>query len=90
MYSAENEFKKLVAVIDDDRLRRFAIALKHSKPVGFTSGRPLIKCRDINEDGNLVDTLKSIEGAMDIRYMILDMSVKQEIYRRFINKSQVL
>ena len=86
-YSAIHEFKELLKVINSTRLRSFATSLKQAAPNGFTIGKPLEECSD-GSNGNIVDTIKSIEEAEDIPFTILEILVKTEISNRFIKNTQ--
>ena len=86
MYSAIHEFKELCKVIDNDRLKSFTKSLKDSEPDGFKSmGKPLIECKDSEINGDIVDTILSIEGASGITHSMLNMIVQSEVTDRFIN-----
>ena len=86
MYSAQREFKELVKVIDDTRLKSFAKSLLMAQPINFKIGPPLTECVDENENGNIVDTIRAIEEADTIPFTIIQMIVSEEIVKRFIKE----
>lgn len=85
MYSATHEFKELVKVIPNDRLKSFAKTLLDSAPNGMKDpGKPMTECRDPEMKGDLIDTLLSIEQAVHINHSMLTLIVQNEVTKRYV------